>query len=100
MNDKFDELTRQLAQSTTRRQALKKFGVGLAGMVLACFGLPNQTSAGVRGGYCAVYGGVYDGRCVDLISCTGRSSRSCHPGRLPGAVVSNPCSDYDPTKSC
>ena len=34
MNNKFDELTKSLAQSVTRRAALKKFGVGLAGMVL------------------------------------------------------------------
>ena len=42
MNRKFDELAKGLAQSTTRRQALKKFGVGLAGMALACFGLTNK----------------------------------------------------------
>jgi len=36
MNNKFDELTKSLAQSVTRRAALKKFGVGLAGMALAC----------------------------------------------------------------
>src|SRR5258708_26858975 len=38
MNDKFDELAKRLAQSVTRRAALKKFGGGLAGMALACFG--------------------------------------------------------------
>ena len=42
MNNKFDELTKSLAQSVTRRAALKKFGVGLAGMALACFGLANK----------------------------------------------------------
>src|SRR5947207_10968096 len=42
MNTKFDELTKAMAQSVTRRAALKKFGVGLAGMALACFGLANQ----------------------------------------------------------
>src|SRR5438477_6213017 len=31
MNNKFDELTKDMAQSVTRRAALKKFGVGLAG---------------------------------------------------------------------
>ena len=35
------ELTKALAQSITRRAALKKFGVGLAGMALARFGLNN-----------------------------------------------------------
>src|SRR5437899_2803762 len=34
MNDKLDELTKSMAQSVTRRAALKKFGVGLAGMAL------------------------------------------------------------------
>ena len=46
MNNRFDELTKNLAQSITRRAALKKFGVGLAGMALACFGLANKAHAG------------------------------------------------------
>jgi hypothetical protein len=45
MNNKFDELTKQMAQSVTRRGALKHFGVGLAGMALACFGLANRAQA-------------------------------------------------------
>jgi hypothetical protein len=32
MNNKFDELAKGLAQSTTRRQASKKFGVAAAGV--------------------------------------------------------------------
>jgi hypothetical protein len=34
MKNQFDELTKSLAQSVTRRQALNKFGVGLAGIVV------------------------------------------------------------------
>jgi hypothetical protein len=48
MNDKFDELAKDLTQSVTRRQALKKFGVGLAGMVLGgliALRVSAQTSA-------------------------------------------------------
>ena len=45
MNNKFDELTKSMAQSVTRRAALKKFGLGLAGMALACFGLANKAQA-------------------------------------------------------
>ena len=45
MNNQFDELTKSLAQSVTRRAALKKFGVGLAGMALASFGLANRAEA-------------------------------------------------------
>jgi hypothetical protein len=43
--NKFDELTKAMAQSVTRRQAFKKFGIGLAGMALACFGLANKAEA-------------------------------------------------------
>jgi len=45
MNDKFDELTKGLAQSVTRRGALKKFGAGLAGVVLASLGLAKTAHA-------------------------------------------------------
>src|SRR5437762_538499 len=45
MNNQFDELTKSLAQSVTRRAALKKFGVGLAGVALACFALPSVSLA-------------------------------------------------------
>jgi hypothetical protein len=54
MNNKFDELTKSLAQSVTRRAALKKFGAGLAGMALACFGLANKARAATYSGYCQV----------------------------------------------
>ena len=45
MNDQFDELAKGLAQSVTRRAALKQFGVGLAGVALACFGLASKAEA-------------------------------------------------------
>ena len=56
MDNKFDELAKRLAQSATRRQALKRFGVGLAGIALACFGLANKAEAkktcGRKGNLC------------------------------------------------
>jgi hypothetical protein len=48
MNNQFNELTKNLAQSVTRRAALKKFGAGLAGLALARLGL-NQAQAIVNG---------------------------------------------------
>jgi hypothetical protein len=45
MNNKFDELAKGVAQSVTRRQALKRFGYGLAGMALACLGTANRACA-------------------------------------------------------
>jgi hypothetical protein len=49
MNDKFDELAKGMAQSATRRGALKKFGLGVAGIALACFGLTGTAEAGKGG---------------------------------------------------
>src|SRR5437867_49452 len=45
MNDKFDELAKGFAQSVTRRGALKKFGLGLAGIAVASLGLANTAHA-------------------------------------------------------
>jgi hypothetical protein len=45
MNHSFDELTKGLAQSITRRGALKKFGAGLAGITLAWLGLAPRAHA-------------------------------------------------------
>ena len=53
MYNSFDELTKGLAQSVTRRAALKKFGIGLAGMALASFGLASKAEAGQRPSWCA-----------------------------------------------
>ena len=49
MNDKFDELAKGLAQSVTRRGALKQFGLGLAGITLAALGLANNAEAAPGG---------------------------------------------------
>jgi len=46
MKNKFDELTKSLAQSATRRAALQKLGGGLASLMLACFTIANPAHAG------------------------------------------------------
>jgi len=79
MNNKFDELTKSLAQSVTRRAALKKFGVGLAGMALACFGLANKAEAGRCAKYgqpCAANGDCCSGWCSGG-ACLCTTSRDC-----------------------
>jgi hypothetical protein len=45
MNGKFDELAKGLAQSVTRRGALKKFGIGLVGAMLASLVTANKAEA-------------------------------------------------------
>src|SRR5947199_278708 len=81
MYNRFDELTKSLAQSVTRRGALKKFGAGLAGMALACFGLASKAGAAARQGYCQVQGAFfntwYTGACMDISGCVWASSSDC-----------------------
>ena len=70
MNNKFDELTKGLAQSVTRRAALKRFGLGSAGMALAALGLANKAEAAPACKSDADCGGLTccNGKCVDLNS--------------------------------
>ena len=75
MNHQFDELTKSMAQSVTRRAALKKFGVGLAGMALACFGLANKAEANPKG--CGFSGGP----CTHNHDCC---SKRCVPNQWGG----------------
>jgi len=70
MNNKFDELTKGMAQSVTRRGALKKFGVGLAGLALALLGLETNAHAERNGKRCLV-----DADCPKRKYCEFDSSR-------------------------
>src|SRR5262249_21163314 len=45
MNNQFDELTKSMAQSVTRRGALRKFGFGLAGMAHIAVAMLLATSS-------------------------------------------------------
>ena len=69
MKNKFDELAKGMAQSVTRRQALKKFSLGLAGMALACFGLATGAKAAKKtclpsGSTCSNDGECCSGNCL------------------------------------
>ena len=89
MNDKFDKLAKNMAQSVTRRAALKKFGVGLAGIALASLGLANKAHADPRKKYhchCARFdygcdptsGSFYD--CVFWCGGVPKTSGGCSQG--------------------
>ena len=45
MNDKFDALAKGMAQSVTRRGALRKFGLGFVSITLATHGLADKAPA-------------------------------------------------------
>jgi hypothetical protein len=71
MKRQFDELTKNLAQSVTRRAALKQFGAGLAGMTMACLGLDRSAYAsGCRGtgAPCKTHAECCSGVCDGLFS--------------------------------
>ncbi len=81
MTNQFDELAKGMAQSVTRRQALKKFGIGLAGTALACFGLANEAKA-AKGGHCSKAGGRCDRNhycCPGLICIPDRGGYGVYP---------------------
>ena len=78
MNDQFDELAKGMAQSVTRRAALKKFGVGLAGIALAALGLATKAEASKSCRSDADCDGMvcYNGHCVPFVpQCLGSGSR-------------------------
>ena len=88
MNNQFDELTKSMAQSVTRRVALKKFGVGLAGMALACFGLANSSmAANVKTVSCAT-----DSECAGGQTCCNGTCMDAVPAWCD--VAANPCCCY------
>ena len=83
MNDQFDELAKGMAQSVTRRGALKKFGVGLAGLALAALGLPKRASAShpcTSTADCPTKKGdiCYQGRCLSTCDCS-QPYGGCNP---------------------
>jgi hypothetical protein len=80
MNNKFDELTKAMAQSVTRRAALKKFGVGLVGMALACCGITGKAQAHKcvkYGDPCSTNGDCCSGYCGSDGTCWCVSSSDC-----------------------
>src|SRR5438552_1009952 len=113
MNNKFDEFTKSMAQSVTRRAALKKFGVGLAGMALAWFGLANKAGAAgakLPQAHCQVrhsglFGSmVYTGICMDINRCVSAASADCPAnGTIEGDTSANKLAClqvYDSKKRC
>ena len=83
MNNQFVELAKALAQSVTRRVALKKFGVGFPGIALAAIGLAPSALAGSKGAgeIC-----TNNGQCQNGLWCT---RGICTTSGGPGTVCSS-----------
>ena len=84
MKNQLDELPIGLAQSVTRRAALKKFGVGLAGMTLAVLGMGSKSEAAQNPCQACLQG------CFDYYQSRGYSRRAAGP--LCDVQCALPCS--------
>src|SRR5438105_4686845 len=71
MDKQFDELSKSLAEGVSRREALRKFGIGLVGALLASAGLHGSAWAGgtpcTTSADCNNGKGCCGGSCVDLV---------------------------------
>jgi hypothetical protein len=80
MSNKFDQLAKSVAQSVTRRQALRGLGLGLVG-IAAAWVWPSKSEARdcyTTGKVCTVDGsnGKYCSHCCDGFSC-GSGGKRC-----------------------
>lgn len=75
MDKQFDELSKSLAEGASRRVALRKFGVGLAGAMLATAGLDGAAAAKTRTRCyeCHFYYGP------ESVCSTAKPSHTCYP---------------------
>ena len=90
MDKQFDDLSKSLAEGVSRREALRKFGVGLAGVLLAAVSTGALTRADPQTGRCATDADCgylsgqtcCNGKCVYLNTNTncGACGRSCKNG--------------------
>jgi hypothetical protein len=72
MNDQFDELAMGMAQSVTRRGALKRFGLSVASIALTCLGLANKAEARIHCQCKKPYHGCRPDDTLCILICAGR----------------------------
>jgi len=82
MDKQFDELSKSLAEGVSRREALRKFGIGLAGVLLAAVGFSRSAWAG-------------GGSCSTSTDCA--SSKVCCGGTCVGTHIPCYCTTPCPT---
>ena len=82
MDKQFDELSKSLAEGVSRREALRRFGIGLAGVLLGSVGLASRAEA------CSTTDCTHGSQCCPGFTCkpvhelpTGHGpSHWCFPG--------------------
>ncbi len=98
MHNRFDELTKGLAQAVTRRQALRRFGVSVAWTALAVLGFGNNQAQAKNRAICCTYAcksgfGVFFTRtCVTgAASCPAPPGSNCALYSATAALNCNRC---------
>ena len=104
MNNKFDELTKSLAQSVTRRAAFRKLGLGLVAAIAASLGISSasaQAGQTAKRGYCQILPSFletkYSGLCVDPTTCEVFYTSDCK-GPVHVSALASACSSLVDTK--
>jgi len=92
MDKQFDELSKSLADGVSRREALRKFGAGLAGLLFVAIGLGSAGRAYAAAGTCCTYfsekgngcDGSYEYHCIPPGTACPQSVKrgACYPGYL------------------
>ena len=100
MNHKFDDFTKSMAQSVTRRAALKQFGLWLVAATAAGLGMTSAKAALKAQAYCEVTADFvtgsqrYTGQCVDAATCQTGTTSLCSGKVGKSGVVDNPCTGF------
>jgi len=100
MNDQFDELAKGLAQSVTRRGALRRFGAGLAAALLASLGLGDKAMADLQSKLCTSDADCSDHKvCISGV-CIPSVKYHCRCGEFDYGCDPNSPSFYDCVAYC
>ncbi len=101
MKNQFDELTKSLAESATRRTALKKLAVGLVAGIAAMLGIQSASAAPKRHGYCVIQDTNYNGICLDPATCQQTTTGRCQGYTLAPNILTTPCGSWvDLNREC
>ncbi len=99
MDRQFDELSKSLAEGLSRRDALRKFGLGVAGVLLAAVGLQGRAWAGVNctsNADCKSFDYCCGGTCINK-DCTCFCSTPCPAGTSCKKVIIGGSGPYKKT---
>ena len=105
MDNKFDELTKAMAKSLTRREAFKRFGAALAGAMVAWLSGGRVQARSAKNGFCVVLPNpgtpdlYFTGACLDPATCHTAVSSDCPSGQKATGSLRSMCG-HPVSKGC